>query len=193
MQFVVNIGESLRPGITHAREQRNASMPAEVEDGTEEVEVAVIDGEPVMGTRPRMVPNPDLIATDEGYMLWVIGRCVADYNASLPSTPPDPDPVDPVTGQVLEVSARQAHEELFAQDLHDLLDPTNPQKSAVQACINMIPDLEVRAKIHNLFHKSTVFRRTMPELIGLWTAPAPYGLARTLEQLDATFTSASQR
>lgn len=175
MQILIDIPESKRAGITHARDLRNASLPAQVE----------ADGE--------MVPNPDLHASDEDYLLWVVGQAVDSYAANLPSTPPpDPGP-DPVTGKVMEVSKRQAHEELFEQGLHDLLDPMNPEKSEVQACINRIPDLVQRAKVHNLFHNSTVFKRTQPELVWLWMTPAPDGLGRTEEQLDATFLSASKR
>lgn len=181
MELLLTIPESKRAGITHARNTRNAGLPAEVQDGTDE------EGAPIM------VPNPDLHASDEDYIVWVVGQAVDSYNRNLPPAPdPEPNP-DPVEGQVMEVSKRQAHEELFEQGLHDLLDPMNPEKSAVQACINAIPDLVVRAKVHNLFHNSTVFKRTWPEMIWLWTAPPPTGLGRTLEQLDATFTSASQR
>lgn len=181
MQVLFDIPESKRPGITAARLARNASLPAEVAAGQQE------DGTPITA------PNPDLIASDEDYLVWVVGKAVDSYNASLPAAPaPAPSP-DPVSGQVMEVSARQAHEELFAQGLHDLLDPTNVAKSAVQACITAIPDPTQRAMVHNLFHKSAVFRRSMPELVSLWTMAAPYGLGRTLPELDATFTSASQR
>lgn len=181
MELLLTIPESKRPGITHARNTRNASLPAEVQDGTDE------EGAPIM------VPNPDLHASDEEYIQWVVSQAVDSYNANLPPTPPPDPPVDPVTGQVLEVSKRQAHEELFERGLHDLLDPMNPEKSAVQACINLIPDLAVRAKVHNLFHNSTVFKRNWPELIWLWTAPAPNGLGLELADLDEAMTSASKR
>lgn len=79
MQVLIDIPESARPGITAAREARNAGLPAEVQTGTEE------DGTPIMA------PNPDLIASDEDYITWVVGRAVDSYNANAgPGPGPGP-------------------------------------------------------------------------------------------------------
>lgn len=178
MQVLIDIPESKRPGIAAARAARNASLPAQVQDGQTEEGV------------PIMVANPALLASDEAYITWVIGKAVDSYNSNLPAAPaPAPSP-DPVNGVPQEVSARQAHDELIHQGLHD---PMDLSLSEVQKCINRIADPVQRALIHNLFHKSAVFQRQKPEIIWLWTTAAPDGLGRTLPQLDQTFVSAAAR
>jgi hypothetical protein len=86
MQVLLVIDESLRPGIAAARLARNASMPAQVQSGTHTVQVQQgtdPSGAPIMVDHqvPNMVPNPDLIDTDEAYVQWVMSKAIDSYHA----------------------------------------------------------------------------------------------------------------
>lgn len=114
MEYQVKLDEALRPGITAARLARNASLPQTVQNGTTTVPMLQgtdEEGEPVLVDRevPNMVPNPDLIATDEGYMVWMNVQAARSYNKQHGTvTTPSPEPQGGGSGQVLEVRKWQA-------------------------------------------------------------------------------------
>lgn len=149
MQILIDIPESFRPGIAAARAARNASMPAEVQTGTNE------DGTPIMA------PNPDIIASDENYMQWVIEQAVKSYNVNLAAPAPAPaPPAGEVGGVPQEVTRRQAIQALINRNLYQLVQPA----------IDAIADPTERATMQNEWDNSLSFQRQRPSLIALATA-----------------------
>jgi hypothetical protein len=113
MQVLIDIPEAKRPGITAARQARNASLPAQIQDG-ETVVGQDGEGNPILG--PNMVPNPALIATDEGYITWVLGQAVDSYNQALPAAPPPLPPPGVVGGQAMSCTRKQGIKALARAD-----------------------------------------------------------------------------
>jgi hypothetical protein len=167
MQVLIDIPEAKRPGITAARLARNASLPAQVQDGVD------AEGNPVM------VANPALLATDESYVTWVLGAAVDSYNTMVAPPPPPPPPPGVVNGVPQEVTRRQARTALHQTGRLVL----------VQSCIDAIKVAnQAQGDLVQIeWDDSQTFQRQRPSLIALATNPAPYGLAMTLEELDQLF------
>lgn len=167
MQTTITIPEDKRYGVTFAREQRNASLPQTVTDGT-----------------GKQVPNPDLIASDEAYVAWVLALGVDSWctQAGVANAPPPaPPPPGTINGVPQEVSRRQARQALALAG----------KLSLVPGCIAAIPDATQRQMVQIEWDDSQVFLRQRPTLIALATNPAPYGLGMTLAALDAIFVQAA--
>lgn len=165
------IDDAVMPNITAERLAHNAKLapPPNVAPGA------------------PSAPSPDEIPTNEAFVKWkldeFVRECVGRHKL-LPPAPPPPPAVP------IEITIRQAHDELFALGLYH---PFDAALSEVDKCIARIADMGMRAHMHNLFYKSNVFERNRPEVISMWTTPAPDGFGRTLEQLDAAFVSGSKR
>lgn len=175
MQVLLQINDAFVPSIAAARADYNARFPATV--------TVDANGNPL--PPGQTLPNPALINDDVSFMQSQNGDLIKGWVKEYGKLA---GPVI-IDGVPQEVTASQAYQELIAQGLHDL-DPT---KSQVEACINQIADPVEQARVRTRFEKSAVFERQDPDLIALWTGPAPYGLAKTLADLDQTFINASKR
>jgi hypothetical protein len=161
MQVLIDIPESKRPGITAARQARNASLPAQVQDGE------------------NTVPNPALLASDEEYITWVIAQAVDSYNTVVSTPPPPPPPPGVINGVPQEVTRRQARTALHQTGRLALVQPCIDAIKAANPAQGDLVQIE--------WDDSQTFQRQRPSLIALATNPAPYGLAMTLEELDQLF------
>lgn len=168
MQVTLTIPESARPGITAARAAYNASLPATIEvPATEE------------GGEATQAPNPALLASDESYITFVVGRAVESYNANLGTAAPTPAPATPVVvnGVPQEVTRRQARQALILAGKFDLVQPA----------INAIPDATQRALMQSEWDDSQVFLRQRPALISMG-----YAIGLNDAGLDKLFVDAAK-
>lgn len=184
MQYLVTSDESLRAGITAVRMAYNAGLPAEVQIGTNEE-----DGTPIMG------PNPDLIATDEDYMIWVNKMAIRSYNTQLTGTPvPAPEPDGEVGGLVMAVTRKQGLKALLRANEPSIGLPAPVLESDILAMIGSMPEAtpeQVQAKYDTLyeFQNAKTWQFDNPFTLGLQQMiGATDAQKRALFDLAATFT-----
>lgn len=160
LSLLLTIPESHRAGVTAAREAYNATLPATVYETD-------ADG------NTTQVANPALIASDEDYLSFVVGRAVDSYQslATAPTPAPTPDPV--VVNGVPQVVSRR-------QGIQALINTGNYDK--VQPAIDAITDAATKATMQNEWDNSASFERQRTSLIQLATA-----IGLTTDDLDNLF------
>jgi hypothetical protein len=158
MQYATTINDASVYGITAAREARNAALPPSIEQ----------DGE--------QVPNPDLIASDSGYLDFVLASAIESWcRQYAPVVVPEVPPAV-VAGVPQSVTRRQARQALILAGLFDLVQPR----------IDAIADATQRALMQSEWDDSQVFERQRPALLLL---AGEMGL--TSDQVDALFIQAA--
>jgi hypothetical protein len=186
MQVLITIDEAVRYGVAHVRELRNNSLPQTVQHGERqdgEIQTGTDkDGKPIMAPKmvPNMVANPDLLATDEEYIAWLLGQANAGWCTQARAAgvvAADPVPPAPVGSVPYEVTRRQARQALILAGKFDLVQPA----------INAIADPVQRKLMQSEWDDSQVFVRTRPALVSM-------GHAIGLDDagLDALFIAASK-
>ncbi|WP_290906245.1 hypothetical protein [Aquabacterium sp.] len=171
MQYIATINDEAVPGITAAREARNASLPATVPDPA-----FVSDPQQPDAAAPQ-IPNPELIASDSAYIDFVLQAAIKSWNIQHAAViaPPPPPPVL-VNGVPQEVTMRQAQLALLGAGLLD----------AVDVAIAAIPGDAGRAA-QITWTKSSAVRRDNPLIAQLSAA-----LGLTDAQIDGLFVAAAK-
>lgn len=86
-QFTMDVSEELAAGVTDARLRHNASILDEIPDPSGEL-VEDDDGNEV----PKMIPNPELIATDVDYCVKRFGQALVSWKQQKDARTPAPSP-----------------------------------------------------------------------------------------------------
>lgn len=150
-------------GITYARQQYNASLPATVPGPLNEA------GE------VTQVPNPDLSPSDSHYLMMRVASMVDSWYQQYEQSQAYVPPVTPgtINGVPQEVTRRQGIQALINTGMLALVQPA----------IDAITNPTLRATMQNEWDNSQTFQRQRPALISLATG----SLGLTLQQLDGLF------